>query len=356
MNLYKNKYQVNLTWIVHENAAIYLSQLQHYCLNTMKKIDNFSEKQWHYYRKITNPFDFPSRSLAVNRAFYKLWEILAIYSEIQLQIPVHGNGNTVKVLLLAEAPGSFVQVIKKKWPDCHCVAVTKPIDSYAEVVKNGTSSPRFSNTVLELPNCTFLYNNLTNYYNVNQFVDKYKDSFDLITADGGFDEKELYSQKETLHYDLILSEIVCILNCQTLHGNCILKVFETFTTTSFFLLWLLCHHYKSYHFVKPSTSRPTNSEKYIVCVDFQGLNYSKDELIDLTKSHVTSNMTLNLEVPDIFINSLLNVVHVNTIKQIDYINQVVHTLESKDTLNKRKLYQDKKNTFFQWKQTFNYYE
>ena len=232
--------------ILRNNHIAILDGLRQECLVAMSQIDTLSNHKWHFFRKLLNENDFESREFAVNRAFYKLWEILKLHPDI---IPP-GNNN-LNSLHLAEAPGSFVQVVKKMFPYADTVAISKPPSSYAEVVRKGRSIPVFNPQVLKLQGCQFYYIDLMNPDNVQWLLGHEGNRFSLITADGGFDEEEQYDAKEVLHYNLILGEIVAILLLQNIGGGCVIKIFETFTETTISMLWLLCQHYESFEFVKP---------------------------------------------------------------------------------------------------------
>ena len=90
----------------------------------------------------------------------------------------------------------------------------------------------------------------------------------LMTCDGGFDEKDEYNNKEQLHSLLILSSILNALYLQKANGHFVLKMFDIFTETSIHLLYLLNDLYEEIYIYKPKTSRPSNSEKYIICKNF----------------------------------------------------------------------------------------
>ena len=96
----------------------------------------------------------------------------------------------------------------------------------------------------------------------------------LITADGGFDEASLINDeydketvrlyKEVFHYKLILAEVVAALHLQAPNGSFVLKVFDCNTMLTARLIYMLSLLYDQLHIIKPLSSRPANSERYIV--------------------------------------------------------------------------------------------
>lgn len=74
---------------------------------------------------------------------------------------------------------------------------------------------------------------------------------------------------------LFLGEIITALKVQQLGGKFILKVYDCCFSLTRQLMTLLATFYKKVRMIKPVTSRPGNSEKYMLCEDFIGL--SNDE-------------------------------------------------------------------------------
>lgn len=342
---------------IQENLVSLLSldDVRNECLSAMSQIDSLSNHRWHFFRKLLNEYDFESREVAVNRAFYKLWEMLCLYP------PSKTEGAPFHTLHLAEAPGSFVQVVKKMFPEAKSVAVSKPPSTYAEVVQKGRSIPTFSKNVLSLPDCEFIYLDLLSKHNAEKFTDRFDGKFDLITADGGFDEEERYDEKETLHYNLILAEIVIILMNQKISGQCVLKIFETFTETSLYIMWILCNCYEHVNIVKPSTSRPTNAERYIICRGYKGCPYSARSLLDLMDEKITRNHRLNVTLPKEYVKMMEDACRESTLLQIDTINKVMEFVHEKAQgrngsvyIDKRQYVEQKKKSFEDWKERFGY--
>jgi hypothetical protein len=100
---------------------------------------------------------------------------------------------------------------------------------------------------------------------------------DLVTADGGFDYSIDFNKQEQMSSKLIFCEIVSALSISKVGGNFVLKVFDIYTKLTVKMLYLLNIYYKEVIITKPHTSRPANSEKYIVCKSFQGITQDKLE-------------------------------------------------------------------------------
>ena len=168
---------------------------------------------------------------------------------------------------------------------------------------------------------SFGYDNtgdINNIINIDHIYKKSKQLFYLITGDGGFDEGCNFNNKEQLHYNLILNEVYSAIKLQMTNGHFILKMFDIYTDTSIHLLYLLSLCYKEVFIYKPITSRPTNSEKYIICKYFNCDDNNRSTYIDKLK--YLSNMllqsidktayisfTLFNEIPLLFVEKIKNI-------------------------------------------------
>lgn len=145
--------------------------------------------------------------------------------------------------------------------------------------------------------------------------------FYLITGDGGFDEGCDFNNKEQLHYQLILNEIYSAIKLQKIDGHFILKMFDIFTESSLHLLYLLKLCYSEVYIYKPVTSRPTNSEKYIICKNFCLNDENKDFLIhELKTISKLYNEKVNSQSTKYCSFTLFNVIPQEFIDNIKYIN------------------------------------
>jgi hypothetical protein len=117
--------------------------------------------------------------------------------------------------------------------------------------------------------------NILSLNNLIQINEKYGNTMDFITADGGFDFSTDFSNQEISMTQLIYGQIVFALCMQKQGGSFVLKIFDCFMKSTVDLLALLCSVYDNVYITKPHTSRSANSEKYIVC---KGFNHSSIQL------------------------------------------------------------------------------
>ena len=205
----------------------------------------------------------------ISRAFYKMWELLMMFPLIS------DNSKNITTLHIAEAPGSFVQSIiyyrhkffPKEITDKDLYIATS-IDSEK---KSTDYVPSFNQSLIgikQFKQWSYKNSDLTQIQIIDKFIsDNSKTEADLITADGGFNWKdENYQEQEA--YILLLSEIYCALMLQKKGGSFVIKFFEIFTELTVKMIEILKRFYKNVIITKPLLSRLSNSERYIICLDF----------------------------------------------------------------------------------------
>ncbi|XP_042901546.1 cap-specific mRNA (nucleoside-2'-O-)-methyltransferase 1 isoform X2 [Parasteatoda tepidariorum] len=87
----------------------------------------------------------------------------------------------------------------------------------------------------------------------------------FMMADGGFSVEGKENEQEILSKRLYLCQFLCALMIVRPEGHFVCKLFDLFTTFSVGLVYLMCMCYEKVCIFKPNTSRPANSERYIVC-------------------------------------------------------------------------------------------
>jgi len=249
----------------------------------------------------------------VSRSYFKFREIFYEYN-----IFLEPNSN---VCSLAEAPGGFIQSI------IHLVGFH--VNIYANsLISRDNDIPIWNNSIKKY-NINFLHGDnkdgdLCNFMNLISMIKKVgRGTCDLVTGDGGFDYSSDYSKQEFNSLRLIYSEIFMALNIQSEGGSFICKIFDTFLIETIDLLSLLNLSYEKVYLHKPKMSRNSNSEKYIVCLNFKG--YNKRYINKLC--HSFSSLKLDLSDNN-FHNQLVKYIIEYTMKQIKSINEGISIIEN----------------------------
>lgn len=101
---------------------------------------------------------------------------------------------------------------------------------------------------------------LTDYV-VNQTVS----GVHFMMSDGGFSVEGQENLQEILSKQLYLCQCLTALSIVRVNGHFVTKLFDLFTPFSVGLVYLMYKCFKQVCIVKPNTSRPANSERYLVC-------------------------------------------------------------------------------------------
>ncbi|KAJ8787543.1 hypothetical protein J1605_022858 [Eschrichtius robustus] len=99
----------------------------------------------------------------------------------------------------------------------------------------------------------------------------------FLMADGGFSVEGQENLQEILSKQLLLCQFLMALSVVRTGGHFICKTFDLFTPFSVGLVYLLYCCFERVCLFKPITSRPANSERYVVC---KGLKVGIDDVRD----------------------------------------------------------------------------
>ena len=184
----------------------------------------------------SSPALFPSHPIC-SRAYFKMGEI---FESCALPFPSAS-------LHLCEAPGGFIQWLGDHHPqrnEWSWSAISLP------------SGPAFARSLLPLDRGSLVEGDVaTAHFEAG--------SFDLVTADGaaGMD----HSQLEEEHYPLLAEQTVSALRALRRGGAMIIKFFQGGRSETLGWAAFLTTCFSTVSVMKPHTSRPTNSELYLVC-------------------------------------------------------------------------------------------
>jgi cap1 methyltransferase len=195
-----------------------------------------------------------------------------------------------------------------------------------------------------------------------------KNKVDFITADGGFDWKNENTQEQEA-FKLIFAQIVTALKIQAKGGNFICKLFESFTTTTIKFMCILSSVYEHIYLTKPLTSRQSNSEKYIVCINFKGITDKElsnlESIIKDALKHKNKNLVdiyPSFNIPQDYLTTITKINTTISNRQLISINQIVDFIQKQnyrgDTYHNRRDMQIKAtkywlNRFFPERNKFN---
>lgn len=321
---------------ITENKTVKINQSLFDFLAEIKCDIDSVPTEWDNMKKYTNQYEFihtnvpgtkfpVSKLKPLSRSYYKMIEICKLLNIIDTEI------STITSFHFAEGPGGFVEAL--------CELRKNKDDKYYGMTlqdKNDLCVPgwRKSKQFLEKNENVIIEHgktedgNLLKKENLSYCYENFKNMCDIVTGDGGFDFSIDFNNQEIMSSNLIFSQIAYAIACQKKGGNFILKVFDTFTDITIDLIYLLSNVYDSVFIVKPHTSRPANSEKYIVCKNFRVEN-TKEYIkifIDIL-SKLSENIVLKRlfkeNIPTLFLNRMEEI---NAIYGQQQIESIVGTL------------------------------
>lgn len=330
-----NTIKVDNIHIYYNSTMLYINKTLREYNHTMKKQIDKDPAQWERKKKLLNPYEYINFSTnlsicdykPISRSFFKLIEILNYYN-----FKFSSNINTFH---LAEGPGGFIEAIMY-YRNCDS-------DNYyaMSLNENNSNIPKLIKTnILDKENI-YIENgadntgNLLNIENIIYIYNKYKHSMDFVTGDGGFDFSKNFNNQEELSLNLIFIQVLYALILQKIGGSFILKVFDTYSYLSIEILYLLNYFYEDIHIVKPKTSRPANSEKYIVCINFkniENIDQIINKFITLYNSNykITSIFKNNYIISTIFIEKVKEINSIFGQKQNEFIQNVLNIFNHDD--------------------------
>jgi hypothetical protein len=342
----KNKTEILKQFEGKKKVYLVINRFERYVDNHEDSIGNISKKY----------FSLKDRPDILSRGFFKLWEILMLFDLIDI------NKEKFVSAHLAEGPGSFIQATMF-FRDMFGKQNISKNDKYYAVTLHSEDTggddhvPKLEEKFVEFyakekPARFILHKtytkqvaggsknkdngDITDPKTIKLFGGQMDEKADLVTGDGGFDWINENIQEQEA-YRLIIAQIVAAFKIQKKGGHFVCKFFETFTRTSIKLVAMLSQLYEKVYFVKPLMSRPSNSEKYVVCTNFkydekhkEYKNISK-KLDDILSS---SHKNKNKKIVDIFTQYA---VPVDLIHSMTHLNRTIANYQLK-SINEIMLY------------------
>ena len=297
------------------------NSLAHFLYDIKEKITS-REKDWDIYKKYTNGYEYihsivqskkksVSKYKPLSRSYFKMVELVHdfhllpefghidatsanVFSKKNNPRGRNGISAPIRTFHLAEGPGGFIEAVVnlRKNPGDSYIGMTILDDNQNHTIPSWKKSEFFlySNPNVSTESGIDGTGDILSLANFDGCVSKYGSSMDFITADGGFDFSTDFNKQEIQMARLLFAQIAFALGLQKQDGHFVLKIFDCFYTATVDLLYLLASFYKTVYIAKPQTSRPGNSEKYVVCKGFRFV--SSDKFLPYIR-HVFADMTQN---------------------------------------------------------------
>ena len=324
----------------------------------MKKIGNPYELIYTTYNK-KRKNDSISLYIPISRSYFKLWEI---YYNFDLFKYFNMDDNFI-FSHLAEGPGGFMEAsynYRKNKNDVFYGITLKPTNDY---IPDWNKIKKIFNSK---NNVKIEYGNLYFINDVKKYIDNFSiKKANLVTADGGFDYSNNFNGQEINSCQIIYSECIIALNILAQDGCFVCKVFDLFSISMIQILYIISLSFEKVYIYKPDTSRPANSEKYLVCLYYKdNLSESvKNNLLDIIEiwNNITNTLqedeTIifeNIKIDNKFIQHLneYNEKYINS--QLFYLNNTIKLAENKIEKNQYyEIIQKQLNNAINWCTKYN---
>ncbi|XP_064641497.1 cap-specific mRNA (nucleoside-2'-O-)-methyltransferase 2-like [Lineus longissimus] len=209
------------------------------------------------------------------QAWCKFHEILG-----KFQLVPEENSDVFESVHICEAPGAFVtslnHYLRSHYPNTRWHWTANTLNPFYE----GNDPQIMIDDVMlikdTLQNWYFGVDNtgdITKKANLLGLTELFRSrKVSLVTADGSINCQNNPAEQERLVAFLHFSEAVAALNLLKIGGHFVIKMFTLFEAESVCLLYLLNCLFDKVNIMKPATSKPGNSEVYVVGENFIGIN------------------------------------------------------------------------------------
>ncbi|GAB0094021.1 Cap-specific mRNA (nucleoside-2'-O-)-methyltransferase 1 [Sergentomyia squamirostris] len=267
-------------WLVQGEKKFTIDDETRFCdpeilkgvLEAKNVFDNMSDFDMRRACQRSNPFETIKNAIFLNRAAVKMANIDSLLG-FMFTNPVDEDGQSLvkdhELLYFADVcagPGGFSEYVlwKRKW---HA-------KGYGFTLR-GENDFNLDNFLAGHPETFHPYYGIMgngDIYNPDNIESLMKlimretgTGVHFMMADGGFSVKNQENIQEILSKKLYLCQCLAALCVLREKGHFVVKLFDLFTPFSVGLIYLMYKCFQQIAIIKPNTSRPANSERYLVC-------------------------------------------------------------------------------------------
>ncbi|XP_050440326.1 cap-specific mRNA (nucleoside-2'-O-)-methyltransferase 1 isoform X2 [Adelges cooleyi] len=266
-------------------------------VNSSKNVlDNIDDHDFRNARTKANPFETIKNGIFQNRAAMKManidWACDFMFTDPKYSDEtsmLSGPSDLVYFADICAGPGGFSEYVlwRKGWR-AKGVGFTLRNDNDFKLNDFYAGSPESFQTFYGSAEDGDIYKP-KNISSLEKYVMEVTDNegVHFVMADGGFSVEGQESFQEILSKRLYLCQALTAISILRHNGHFMCKLFDIFTEFSAGLLFLLYKCFKQISIYKPVTSRPANSERYVICK-------WRNENVDVIKKYLYNvNLTWN---------------------------------------------------------------
>lgn len=238
-----------------------------------------------FYGDLRSFFQYRKGAQIVTNAWLKAYEMIETYQLI-------GSRRSINVFYNAELPGAFISAtnhyckthqVDFQWlassylpSDTDSTIVGDKYNIYANYRQNWLMNKHMNGDLTIPENILEIKNNVRR---------KFFRGVDLYFSDAGMDVDGDFDNQEEINALLNFGQVLSGLTVLAPGGHLVVKQYTFFSALNISLITLLSNMFREFYIVKPLTSRPNNSEVYLVGRNFIGLLPSLEiKLLDIMRS------------------------------------------------------------------------
>lgn len=321
-------------------------------ISTQQQLDGMSSYEKRQGRAASNPWESLGKQIFINRAALKMVEMDKLFGllpaasklaaesgsrRIRIGDFGSGPGGFSEYCLWRTAPATVSKTYKRDRTELHELLEAASLDGVSIVgvtLANDKDNFRACDFVVpptEAHEFTPIYGpegtgDLTCpqvCHEVRSHVDN--NLFQLVMCDGGFDTSGREVDQEMLSVGLICSEMALALETLSIGGTFLCKIFMTSSPVMCRLLAVVACAFDRICIVKPISSRPANSERYVVCEGYRDSGSSSAGLLRQAADAVTNGrpMLLPTSLPEDFVQWIRKITNRHIVNQTKALTKYV---------------------------------
>lgn len=268
------------SWIRRGPKVLTIENETNFCdENILKRVlesksvfDNLGADDMRRARTKSNPFETIRGNIFQNRAAVKMANMDSMF-DFMFTNPVDDSGKSMlgenDLLYFADVcagPGGFSEYVlyRKKW-EAKGFGFTLKAENDFKLHEFFAGSPETFSAFYGINEDGDVYDP-ENIRTLEELIQEQTESgVHFMMADGGFSVEGQENIQEILSKQLYLAQCLVALSIVRTKGHFVVKLFDLFTPFSASLIFLMYKCFQRICVCKPNTSRPANSERYLVC-------------------------------------------------------------------------------------------
>ncbi|XP_055682502.1 cap-specific mRNA (nucleoside-2'-O-)-methyltransferase 1 [Lutzomyia longipalpis] len=267
-------------WCVHGTRKLTIDDETLFCdpeilklvLEAKTVFDDMNDLEMRRACQRSNPFETIKNAVFLNRAAVKMANMDALLN-FMFTNPVDEDGSSLvrdyELLYFADVcagPGGFSEYVlwKRKW-HAKGFGFTLRAENDFNLDNFLAGHPETFHPFYGIKEDGDVYNPENIESLMKLVMNETETGVHFMMADGGFSVKNQENIQEILSKRLYLCQCLAALSILREKGHFVVKLFDLFTPFSVGLIYLMYKCFRQIAIIKPNTSRPANSERYLVC-------------------------------------------------------------------------------------------